>query len=170
MACILMHDFCHESFYFIQNHLNKNWRYNFSDVVTRIANKIKYNIERIDELLNDGLKDLMIVIKIPSSKEKLNVSAETDSKQNQGFDLAVKLRSVIGFRHNPIDLIHKRLSQLQDSLANYINFYNTKSRQAFRYKQHISVQPHNKQGIQVNPRCHDACTFYTSSQTKITAK
>jgi hypothetical protein len=53
----------------------------------------------------------MIVIKVQSSKEKLNVSAETDLKQNQGFDLTVKLRSVIGFKHNPIHLIHKRHSQ-----------------------------------------------------------
>jgi hypothetical protein len=52
----------------------------------------------------------MIVIKVQSSKEKLNVSAGTDLKQNQGFDLAVKLRSVIGFKHNPIHLIHKRPS------------------------------------------------------------
>jgi hypothetical protein len=64
----------------------------------------------MDESLNDGLKDLMMVIKVQSSKEKLNVSAEIDSRQNQGFDLAVKLRSVIGFKHNPIHLIHKRPS------------------------------------------------------------
>jgi hypothetical protein len=31
-------------------------------------------------------------------------------KQDQGFDLAVKLRLVIGFKHNPVHLIHKRLS------------------------------------------------------------
>jgi hypothetical protein len=52
----------------------------------------------------------MIVIKVQSSKEKLNVSTEMDLKQNQGFDLAVKLRSVIGFKYNPIHLSHKRLS------------------------------------------------------------
>jgi hypothetical protein len=34
----------------------------------------------MDESLNDGLKDLMRVIKVHSSKEKLNVSAETDSR------------------------------------------------------------------------------------------
>jgi hypothetical protein len=66
--------------------------------------------ERIDGSLNDGLKNLMIVIKVQSSKEKLNVSTETDLKQNQGFDLAVKLRSVIGFKYNPIHLSHKRPS------------------------------------------------------------
>jgi hypothetical protein len=38
--------------------------------------------ERIDESLNDGLKDLMIVIKVQSSKEKLSLSAETDSKRD----------------------------------------------------------------------------------------
>jgi hypothetical protein len=63
----------------------------------------------MDESLNDGLKDLMIVIQVQSLKEKLNGSAETNLEQNQGFDLAVKLRSVIGFKHNPIHLIHKRL-------------------------------------------------------------
>jgi hypothetical protein len=52
----------------------------------------------------------MIVIKVQSSKEKLNVSTKADSKQDQGFDLAVKLGSVIGFKHNPIHLIHKGLS------------------------------------------------------------
>jgi hypothetical protein len=52
----------------------------------------------------------MIVVKVYPSKEKFNGSAETDLKQNQGFDLAVKLRSVIGFKHNPIHLIHKRPS------------------------------------------------------------
>jgi hypothetical protein len=69
--------------------------------------------ERIDESSNDELKGLLIVIKVQSSKEKLNGSAETDLKQNQGFDLAVKLRSVIGFKHNPIHLIHKRLSHFR---------------------------------------------------------
>jgi hypothetical protein len=51
----------------------------------------------------------MIVIKVQSSKEKLNVSAETDLKQNQGFDSAVKLRLVIGFK-----------------LADYAGSYHTK--------------------------------------------
>jgi hypothetical protein len=51
----------------------------------------------------------MIIIKVQSSKEKFNGSVETDLKQNQGFDLAVKLRSGIGFKHNPIHLIHQRL-------------------------------------------------------------
>jgi hypothetical protein len=54
----------------------------------------------------------MIVIKVYPSKEKFNGSAEIDSKQNQRFDLAVKLRSVIGFKHDPTYLIHKRHSQL----------------------------------------------------------
>jgi hypothetical protein len=35
-----------------------------SDVVTRIANNIRYNIERIDESLNDGLKGLLTIIKV----------------------------------------------------------------------------------------------------------
>jgi hypothetical protein len=52
----------------------------------------------------------MIVIKVQSSKEKLNVSAKADSKQDQGFDLAVKLGSAIRFKHDPTHLIHKRLS------------------------------------------------------------
>jgi hypothetical protein len=35
-----------------------------------------------------------------------NGSAETDLKQNQGFDLAVKLKSAIWFKHDPTHLIH----------------------------------------------------------------
>jgi hypothetical protein len=35
-----------------------------SDVVTRIANNIRYNIKRIDESLNDGLKGLLMIIKV----------------------------------------------------------------------------------------------------------
>jgi hypothetical protein len=47
-----------------------------------------------------------------ASTEKLSASAETDSKQDQEFDLAVKLRSAIRSKHDPTHLIHKRLSQL----------------------------------------------------------
>jgi hypothetical protein len=43
--------------------------------------------------------------------EKLSASAKTDSKHDQGFDSAVKLRLVTGFK-----------------LADYVGSYNTKSR------------------------------------------
>jgi hypothetical protein len=84
----------------------------------------------------------MIVIKVQSSKGKLNVSTETDLKQNQGFDLAVKLRAVIGFKHNPNSFDSQKTFSLQVSLADYVGSYHTKSKQAFRYKhifQYINV-------------------------------
>jgi hypothetical protein len=63
----------------------------------------------------------MIVTKAQSSKEKLNVSAKADSKQDQGFDLAVKLESVIGFKYNPIHLIHKDILNSKIAQATYFS-------------------------------------------------
>jgi hypothetical protein len=58
--------------------------------------------ERIDRSLDDGLKDLMMVSRFNHQRR----SSMVLPKQH----LAVKLRSVIGFKDNPIHLIHKRLS------------------------------------------------------------
>jgi hypothetical protein len=121
MVCVMMHDFCRENCIpkvIIVIHLfslSKIIRAKIEGAALRCCNqnnqqyKVQHQ-ERIDRSLDDGLKGLMIIIKVQSSKEKLNVSTKADSKKDQGFDLAVKPRSVIGFKHNPIHLIHKRPS------------------------------------------------------------
>jgi hypothetical protein len=104
-------NYCPKFFLMYPKSSEQKSKVQLSDVVTRIANKIWYNIERrqmIHWIIADNYQGL--TIKRKAQKEKLNGSAETDSRQDQGFDLAVKLRLVIELKHNPIQLIHKRLS------------------------------------------------------------
>ena len=97
-----------------------------SGVGIRIASNIRYNIpERWIERFADKYQGLAI-------KGKAHASAEIDSRQDQGFDLACKLRSAIRSKHDPTHLIYKRPSQPQVSLADYVGSYNTKPRRAFR--------------------------------------